>query len=476
MSTRINVTVGDGGLLDRNAQQTAANRQARVLADRRAAAEAEGVERRAADRIAAGLDPLTGLPASSPSSASTINRLDQEPAANRRGGLAALLAGPFVYRDYGGSFSGLTVRCRDNRNVPGSRYEFRPEAVIDFEGGGSATQLLLDQGFPEGVQVVGPTATTFALEPPLPEEQPETVTFSGIVLGDNGPVPQGSTFSWENMAQEMPAESTTRIYYAVQQNAYDTVVIQDPSLPVPVGTLSLDGEVVPFERFKPLAAVKTFTAEAVVRLPQDAFDDGPNTQYFGLLGTNAGFPALLASTNISFNGFNIGLNIVQLWSLDKVFGVSLTLPTDLAGLQITVREARRTNPFAVNCSISGLGFTTSTGQPVSSILGSATIYNLPAAEPGDYVHVAVTRYNTENGYRWNFYLNGQAVETGIAEPETWESTDGQRPFYSRVAFGTLRGDGGGKILTVPALHACRFTSRVLYTEPFTPPPFITRFA
>jgi hypothetical protein len=84
MSTRINVTVGDGGLLDRNAQQTAANRQARVLADQRATAEAEGVERRAADRIAAGLDPLTGLPASTPSSASTINRLNQEPAANRR--------------------------------------------------------------------------------------------------------------------------------------------------------------------------------------------------------------------------------------------------------------------------------------------------------------------------------------------------------------------------------------------------------
>jgi hypothetical protein len=84
MSTRINVTVGDGGLLDRNAQQTAANRQARVLADQRATAEAEGVERRAADRTAAGLDPLTGLPASTPSSASTINRLNQEPAATRR--------------------------------------------------------------------------------------------------------------------------------------------------------------------------------------------------------------------------------------------------------------------------------------------------------------------------------------------------------------------------------------------------------
>jgi hypothetical protein len=85
MSTRINVTVGDAGLLDRNAQQTAANRQAKLLADQRAAAETLGVERRAADRTAAGLDPLTGLPAFSPSSASTVNRLDQEPAANRFG-------------------------------------------------------------------------------------------------------------------------------------------------------------------------------------------------------------------------------------------------------------------------------------------------------------------------------------------------------------------------------------------------------
>jgi hypothetical protein len=102
MSTRINVTVGDGGLLDRNAQQTAANRQARVLADQRATAEAEGVERRVADRTAAGLDPLTGLPASTPSSASTINRLDQEPAANRKkqlGGLHCLWIGSTYFEN-----------------------------------------------------------------------------------------------------------------------------------------------------------------------------------------------------------------------------------------------------------------------------------------------------------------------------------------------------------------------------------------
>jgi hypothetical protein len=91
MSTRINVTVGDGDLLDRNAQQTAANRQARVLADQRATAEAEGVERRAERRRAEGRDVATGelLPSrgSQGRFGSDIQRLDEEPAANRRGGL-----------------------------------------------------------------------------------------------------------------------------------------------------------------------------------------------------------------------------------------------------------------------------------------------------------------------------------------------------------------------------------------------------
>jgi hypothetical protein len=89
MSTRVSIVIDSGGLLDRNAQQTAANRQALALADQRAAVEALAVERLTADRIAAGLDPLTGFtaPSSSTSFASTVNRFDQEPAANRRDGL-----------------------------------------------------------------------------------------------------------------------------------------------------------------------------------------------------------------------------------------------------------------------------------------------------------------------------------------------------------------------------------------------------
>ena len=85
MSTTINVTVGDGGLPERNRQQTAANRQAYVQGKASEQAAQTGLERRAADRTAAGLDPATGR-ILVPSSGGGFRRLDQQPAANRRPG------------------------------------------------------------------------------------------------------------------------------------------------------------------------------------------------------------------------------------------------------------------------------------------------------------------------------------------------------------------------------------------------------
>jgi hypothetical protein len=85
MSTRINVNIGDGGLLDRNAQQQAAARQAnqqRASADK---AAAEGQRQLEQERIRKGLDPATGERLPSAGSSSRIQRIDQEPAANRRG-------------------------------------------------------------------------------------------------------------------------------------------------------------------------------------------------------------------------------------------------------------------------------------------------------------------------------------------------------------------------------------------------------
>jgi hypothetical protein len=87
MSTTINVTVDDGGLPAKNRQQTAANRQAFVQGRASQQAAQQGADQRAADRRAAGLDPATGRPLASAGASSRLPRIQQEPAANRRGGV-----------------------------------------------------------------------------------------------------------------------------------------------------------------------------------------------------------------------------------------------------------------------------------------------------------------------------------------------------------------------------------------------------
>jgi hypothetical protein len=74
MTTRITVTTGDGGLVERNAQQQAANRQGAVVRNNANKATAAGTERRRLDRIAAGLNPETGDPLIPPVSATTLAR------------------------------------------------------------------------------------------------------------------------------------------------------------------------------------------------------------------------------------------------------------------------------------------------------------------------------------------------------------------------------------------------------------------
>jgi hypothetical protein len=75
MTTRITVTTGDGGLVERNAQQQAANRQGAVVRNNATKATAAGTERRRIDRIAAGRNPETGEPLIPPPSTTTLARL-----------------------------------------------------------------------------------------------------------------------------------------------------------------------------------------------------------------------------------------------------------------------------------------------------------------------------------------------------------------------------------------------------------------
>jgi hypothetical protein len=97
MTTRINITVDAEGLLNRNAQQQAASRQANQQRIDTEKAAVEGQAQLEQERVRKGLDPATGEPlisagssalisaGSSALSSSRIRRIDQEPAANRRG-------------------------------------------------------------------------------------------------------------------------------------------------------------------------------------------------------------------------------------------------------------------------------------------------------------------------------------------------------------------------------------------------------
>jgi hypothetical protein len=83
MTTRINIAVDSGGLLNRNAQQTSANRQAKLTQNVQAKAGEDGKAEQEKRRLQASLDRLTGKLLAG-NNASRIQRINQEPAAFRQ--------------------------------------------------------------------------------------------------------------------------------------------------------------------------------------------------------------------------------------------------------------------------------------------------------------------------------------------------------------------------------------------------------
>ncbi|MFZ9326839.1 MAG: hypothetical protein ACO24H_05200 [Polynucleobacter sp.] len=153
MTTRINVTVDDGGLLDRNAQQQAANRQGFVLrsAQEEAAIQAEGdLQRR---RTAERRDAATGQ--ALPATGSRIRRIDQEPAAFRYG---AFDVGAIYYKvetlryvsendsEDGFEYFDRTVKIKVGHMDASSSYEF----TYNYD---KVKPLKGDKGFAEPLNV-----------------------------------------------------------------------------------------------------------------------------------------------------------------------------------------------------------------------------------------------------------------------------------------------------------------------------------
>jgi hypothetical protein len=97
MSTQINIVVNSGGLLDRNAQQTSANRQAKLTIDVQAKAAEEGIAELEKRRLQQSLDRLTGKLFPGGNNASKIRRIDQEPAAFRFNNQPIVMGNAWTY-------------------------------------------------------------------------------------------------------------------------------------------------------------------------------------------------------------------------------------------------------------------------------------------------------------------------------------------------------------------------------------------
>jgi hypothetical protein len=461
MSTRINVTVGDGGLLDRNAQQTAANRQARVLADQRATAEAEGVERRAADRIAAGLDPLTGLPASTPSSASTINPLNQEPAANRKGGFGVLLQPTSDYTNYGGTLSGLRSVTR-SQSFPSIFARLLHEDTTEYFYGRRYPEM---EFLPTG----GPNANTGALQiSPVFTEVENTTTTTDLGFELTNPV---TTYT----------ESQGLVYVA--GSSYDTVLQwqypplfsteQDSSARI----LNLSGDVVnAISKAPSVAKIKACTHEMYMRVGStsqesaflvnnlDRFQGGPSTRVVLEL-EGARFSAVFVQkydVSATFSANSAGSILARTFTpiqyKELIFGV--------LGWNVTRQEG----PAATN------------SQYLSSNDPNSTAYDpkLPTdVEDSSWIHLAVVRRPVPDSelFLREVYLNGVKVVDSIFTTEQWASTFGTQPVSARITLEANRGAWPPATLGVPGIHGYRFTPKALYEgSTFVPPPVITRLA
>jgi hypothetical protein len=441
MSTRINIAVDNGGLLNRNAQQTSANRQAKLESDRTLRLSAEAVDARIAAQAAKGLSiegqPLYG------NNASRTRRIDQEPAAFRSG-YGALLAGPFVYSDYGGSHSGLTVRCRGNRNVFASRFNYEE-----------------NKAFPEGITVSGPTANTIALEPAPVPDQPEAVFYFGQRQDNN------EFLGWAYLDELSANLPNCTCRYAVQNAPYNTILNWQRGEftipPPPYNVVSLAGNLEPASGFRPLVRTGSFTHEFIMRMPAGQFDESPSPTY---LTANAQ-PIRSSGVFSAFGGISITMFARDLWDTTDLFLISLTEP--FVNPNLFIYEVRRTSAFAPRCTIFAPNFTLND-------VSVQTTFELPEITPGSFVHCALTRYPVGAAYRWNFFVNGLPLMTGIVEPDDWESTYGtQPPSVATTAFSN-RNRYASTVLPLPAIHASRFTPRVLYSGAFTPPVSITSFA
>jgi hypothetical protein len=476
MSTRINVNIGDGGLLDRNAQQQAAARQANQQRATANKAAAEGQRQLEAVRISQGRDPVTGERLPSAGSSSRIQRIDQEPAANRRDGIGVLLVPEFSYAPYGGMFTGIRGRTKGgtiifSRNL----FDF---TFLDF----GFTPPLIYGDEMDVVQGGGPLGLNAlrVLEPvsPLIEIQDWQ---PGL---DPTAIPEGTWYkltSQDYLASLRYALVTAK-YDSVGRNVYQNVPDQvDP--PATGELLLLSGNVVPAIPKKRCIDFENLTHEFMVNLTNNA-----SPQSGAVISEVSFADGRSASVTVSAEGVSFLVSASERVGsvapnpLENPAGYSVWMPPFLivneakVGLQ-NVFDITFNSEWQVflritdgNLSTSD-SFTSSTGRIYSGwnetvIGGFSNVYPDPRLTSADalrWVHCAmVRRRNPSTGKReWSFYWAGVRLATAEIKPE-WDTTFGNRPLAAGIELRATIGSRSIPEYILPSIHGYRFTPRALY--------------
>jgi hypothetical protein len=218
--------------------------------------------------------------------------------------------------------------------------------------------------------------------------------------------------------------------------------------------------------FKSLRKINVFTHEFIMRMPQSKFDDGDSTAY--VLAADA--PGRIAGVNCSMGGISIGISVRENWDygIDQ-FLIRLSQP--VVATQI-VYVSQKLDDFKCTCGVFAPTFKTAQGASLDGI--AAGTFPLTEISPGDFVHCALTRYIDNGVPRWSVFLNGTPLLVGVQEPANWTETYGTQPPSVVLNAFSNRNAYASNVLPLPALHAARFTPKVLYRESFTPPTAITR--
>ena len=452
MSTQINVTVGSGGLSDKAKQLQAAARQAQLEKERTIDLSAEALDKRIAAQAAKGLSvdgqPLYGVPTALPI-------IERRPAANRNGLLGALLTGPFVYTDYGGSYDGLLVRCRNAQNVYASRFNVETSAAVA-----------------QGVSVPGPIVNTTALEPAaVTQPEPELLP---VRLRD----------SFDIFYAVEPAQSTALpnvlAVYAVLPTQYDALpnwqfnlfeIIQPP-----YQYLSVEQQLLDIAPKTPLNKIKTFTQEFIMRVPE-AYNEPVGTSAWVLSGQVQ--PVRSSSVTLQFAGISLSLRSSEVWDITGLTESVFVLDSQNPDPNNPISNADATPVVKsadsqVTLDFRGFGYGDEVNpNPINAYSVSVVIQD---TTPLQWLHVALVRRAVGAEYRWDVFVGGQKILDSISEPSTWQQTYGTQPPSARISVGAIRSANAFSDLKLAALQAARFTSKALYTTTFTPPAAITSLA